>query len=137
MIQIREYTPEDYELVASWWKGHGWDAVPSAILPKLGRVAVDARDGVDTPVAAAWCYLDNSVGVGMVEWIVSNPENPPKLSAIGIAHLVQCIKATAKDLGYGVFLASCRQESLSRLLQRVGFHETDKGVIHLLSVETD
>lgn len=138
MIQIREYTPEDYPMLSSWWRGHGWDPVPSVILPKLGMIAEIHKDGqAPKPVAAAWLYLDNSVFVGMLEWIVTDPENAPKISALGISHVTQCLRAAAKDMGYRVFLASCRQESLSRLLQRVGFTETDKDVIHLIAIEPD
>ncbi len=50
---------KDHGMACEWWKAHGWEAVPAVILPKLGAVAVIE----DVPVAAAWLYMDNCVGV--------------------------------------------------------------------------
>lgn len=132
MIQLREFQREsDYGTVETWWKGHGWPAVPLEMLPKLGMVAVNEGE----PCAAGWVYLDNSTGVGMMEWLVSNPANPMKVSAVALGRLVDCLKGAAHALGYGAILASCRQESLSRLMEREGFTRTDEEVIHLLSLQ--
>jgi hypothetical protein len=130
MMTVRPYESKDYSTAFAWWDGHGWEGVPAAVLPKLGLVAVHE----EKPVAMAWLYLDNSTGVGMLEWIVTDPANPAKVSAVGIAHVVRCLREAAKDLGYGVILASCRQTSLVKLLNRCGFITTDHGVTHLISM---
>lgn len=131
MISLRAFHREsDYQTIEGWWKGHGWDAVPLAMLPAMGMVAMND----DTPAAAGWVYLDNSTGVGMLEWIVSNPANTMKVSAVALARLVDCLRNAAREIGYGVILGSCRQESLARLMEREGFQRTDEGVIHMISI---
>lgn len=131
MISVRPYNQDtDYELFAQWWKDHNFDAVPPVALPALG--VVTEYNG--KPVAAAWLYLDTSTPIGMLEWIVTDPANKPKVSAIGISHAVQALRYSAMELGHTIILSSCRQQSLAHLLERLGFTETDKQVIHLISV---
>jgi hypothetical protein len=130
MIQVRPYQSADYATAAAWWQAHAFPPVPEPVLPALGMVAEQGG----AALAMAWIYLDNSVGVGMMEWIVSNPANPPKISAVAIAHTVRCLRSAAAALDYHVILASCRQESLARLIERAGFQRTDSGMIHLVSL---
>lgn len=129
MIQLREYTDEDYPLIVEWWNGHGWDSPPSEVLPALGLIS--ENDGV--PVAVGWCYLDNSRAVGLMEWMVTNPANSPRISAVALVHVVKGLKCAAKEIGYTTIFTSCRQESLAKLLERAGFARTDKNVTHLVS----
>lgn len=116
-----------HPIASEWWKAHGWHPVPKGILPRLG---VRAMDGT-RPLAAAWLYMDNSVGVAMLEWIVTNPENTPRQTAAALLRLVDFLKQEALDLNYNVILATCRQKSLAALLGRAGFTQTDTDVIHL------
>ena len=131
MISIRPYEPEtDYPLFAEWWTGHNFTPVPANILPLLGNVALYN----DKPVAAAWLYMDSSTPIAMLEWLVTDPANNPKISAIGLVHVVQSLKLAAATAAHPVILASCRQESLARLLVKTGFTLADKDVIHLISI---
>ncbi len=131
MITVRTYQEEtDYPIFAKWWEGHDFQPVPPHILPTLGNVVL--KDG--EPIAAAWLYLDSSTPVAMMEWIVTDPANNPKVSAVGITHAVQSLKSAAFAAGYPIILSSCRQESLARLLERTGFERSDEGVTHLISI---
>lgn len=126
---IREFDRErDYGRVCGWWKGHGWDAVPLAALPKLGAFA--HRDGRDT--AAAWLYMDNSVGVCMLEWLVTDPEAKPRDALRAINRITDFFTHSALAMDYGVMLATCRQASLAKVHGKNGFHKTDEGMIHLI-----
>jgi len=120
-------------MISTWWEGHGWSAIPQAILPRLGALAVGDDS---TPLAAAWLYMDNSVGVAMLEWLVSNPEAPPRQVLRALRAVVDFLKAEAEALDYGVVLATCRQASLSAVLCKEGFQVTDSGVIHHISTRT-
>jgi hypothetical protein len=130
-MKTRLYAPDDYPVFAKWWPEHGWPAVPFIILPKCG-VVVENDSG--TMVAVAWLYMDNSVGVAMMEWTVTNPANTPKQSFAAIHVLVGAIKALALEFDYGVVLTSARQESLVRTYERVGFTKTDEGMTHLVMI---
>jgi hypothetical protein len=126
---LKMFDPEtDYAIVKEWWVGHGWNAVPISVLPKLGIVA--NLDG--GPVAAGWLYMDNSIGVSMMEWVVSNPGAKPKSVYRSIKAIVEFLKGQAKSFGYSVMLTTCKQESLARVYEKTGFQRTDTEMIHLV-----
>lgn len=129
MRHIREIELEqDYPFLAAWWTAHGWPVVPRAILPKLGVMAMDD----DLRVAAAFLYMDNSVGVSMLEWLVTNPDTTGKQSLAGIGGVIGFLAERAVQMDYGVMLTSCRQASLARLFEHHGFAKTDEGIIHMV-----
>lgn len=117
-------------MVKGWWEGHDWPGVPPAALPRLGVVA--SVGGV--PAAAAWLYMDNSVGVAMLEWIVTNPNNSPRDSIRAIRAVTEFLKDRARDLDYGVILTTCKQQSLLKLLERNGFQESDRNMFHAVAI---
>lgn len=118
----------EHETFVQWWTGHGWTPVPLCILPKLGVCVV--VDGV--AAAAGWLYMDNSVGVAMMEWVVTNPANNPRVSFRAIEVLVGALKHQAHGFGYGVILTSAKQEALVRMYERCGFQRTDDTMTHLV-----
>lgn len=118
-----------YKMAKGWWKSHGWDAVSPLVLPKLGVFV--SLDG--DYKSAAWLYMDNSVGVCMLEWIVTNPENTPRESLKTIKIAVKFLREQAKEFGYGFMLATCRQESLLKVLEKNGFQRTDENVYHAVA----
>lgn len=134
MIQLRTFTADDYPTVSQWWEGHGWSPVPLPILPKLGILAEMHEGDTIQPIAAGWLYMDNSVGVGMLEWLVADPAANPRHVLKSLNALIDFIKERAKELGYNVLLGTCRQESLSKVLQKHGFNVTDSGMIHHLAI---
>ena len=129
-LGIIEDLPAIYHTLESWWTGHGWQAVPEQILPRLGILASDG----ERPLAAGFLYMDNSVGVAMLEWLVTDPEAPARKAAVALSRLVDFAKQEAKALDYSVILTTCRQESLVRLMEKNGFTTTDKEMTHLLAV---
>jgi hypothetical protein len=119
---------KDHGMMCKWWKAHGWEAVPAAILPKLGAIAV--HDGV--PMGAAWLYMDNSVGVCWLEWLVTNPVATPKQSLKAINTVTQFLSEVAVSMDYGIMMTTCRQASLVRVYEKNGFTKSDEGVTHLV-----
>jgi len=130
LLQLREFQPDDYPIVAGWWSAYGWSAVPYAILPKLGVVGTLGHE----PAAAGWLYMDNSVGVCMLEWLVTNPYCTGKESLRVINAITEHMKSVALSMNYGVMLTTCRQPSLARVHERNGFIKTDEGMIHLVRI---
>lgn len=129
MIQLRAIDLEaDHPVLSLWWEAHGWPVVPAAILPKLGVMALDN----DARIAAAFLYMDNSVGVSMLEWLVTNPDATGKQSLGGISAVIGFLTERALEMDYGVMLTSCRQPGLARIYERHGFAKTDEGVIHMV-----
>jgi len=130
-MNIREFNAEaDYPMLAGWWRMHEWPALPAAILPKLGIVVEHAGE----PVCAAFLYMDNSVGVCMMEWLTTNPEAPLKQIPTAIRVLIDFLGQRASEMGYGIMLTTCRQAALARVFQKNGFEQTDDSVIHLVKM---
>ena len=125
---IEEYTKDHYQLLAEWWKGHGWDAVPAQVLPKLGVLGTVN----DKPCAAGFVYMDNSVGVAMMEWVVTDPSANPLNVYKALKEVQEYLCRRVKELGYGVILTSCKQESLAKFYQKQEFHKTDEGLTHFI-----
>ncbi len=134
LIDIRGEDQPLYATFTRWWQAHGWPGVALTILPKCG-VMIQADDG--TPLAAGWLYMDNSVGVSMLEWTVTNPDATAKQSYMAIAMLVQSVREVARGLDYGVILTTAKQHALARCYQKNGFIQTDTGMTHLLMLTKD
>lgn len=129
MIHVREITlDQDHPVLTAWWTAHGWPVVPRVILPKLGVMAMDGG----LRVAAAFVYMDNSCGVCMLEWLVTNPDSTGKQSLAGIGAVIEFLAERVLELDYGVMLTSCRQPALARIYERHGFEKTDEGIIHMV-----
>lgn len=124
---LRMWSADDYPLLETWWKGHGWPPVPQRVLPPLGVIYRDT--------AAGWLYMDNGgTGVAMLEWLVTDPSAKPIASVKALSVVVEFLKARAKEMDYAFVLTTCRQPALARLLERSGFQITDREMIHLMGV---
>jgi len=121
----------DHQIVAKWWEGHGWPAVPALMLPKLGLVAFFAGETIED-AAAAWLYMDNSAPVCWLEYMVSNPDVAPKQVYAALKHIDAYLTAEAKINGYSFMLTTCRQESLVKFHEKNGFTATDHNVTHMV-----
>jgi hypothetical protein len=129
MMTLREINLDvDHPVLAVWWEAHKWPVVPRSVLPKLGVVTLDG----DLRVAAAFLYMDNSVGVCWLEWLVTNPDATGRQSLAGIAAVTEFLAERALEMNYGVMFTTCRQPALARIYERHGFGRTDEGVIHLV-----
>lgn len=126
-ITVRPYVPEDYDQVSSWFARRGSACPPAAILPRLGCVA--ELDG--EPAAAAWLYMDNSIGVCFLEWLVTAPSQTIMESRDAVRHLLQFLSGHAKDLDYSVMFASILRDSMVRLAEAEGFQQGGVGYTHL------
>lgn len=129
IINVREADGPLFPMFTEWWKAHGWPGVALAILPKCGVLVEDDAAG---GLAVGWLYMDNSVGVAMLEWTVTNPKATPKQSYMAIAMLVQSVREVARALDYGVVLTTAKQHALTRCYEKNGFRQTDNGMTHLI-----
>lgn len=125
---LREFDRErDYPMVRAWWEGHGFPPVPLAFLPQLGVIAHTGTD-----LAAAWLYMDNSCGVSMLEWLVTNPASSGRDSLRAIQAITQHLQTMATEFGYTVMLTAAKQPSLCRVHEKNGFLKTDEGMTHFV-----
>lgn len=124
-MTIKQFDNSMYQEIASWWTGHGCFPVPCESLPPTSAVAF----WDDKPIAAAWVYLDNAVGVCLLAWPVARPDAcaRAKLKALNmvIDYLTKHVK---EDLGYSVVISLSSVDSITRLLEHHQFTPVDKGV---------
>jgi hypothetical protein len=122
---IREWTPEDYPVLKSWWEAHGWNAVPLAALPQCGIIVED--DGV--PKAAIFAYMDHSTPFAMIEWLITDPQSK---SPMAIKHAIKGIMQIVKSFGRTHMMTSSSNALLIRMFERYGFQQTDSNMTHLI-----
>lgn len=118
---LKEFLPEQYDMIANWWDAHGWHSVPQAFLSKTGLVVYD-EDG--TPRAAIWLYRTDSA-VMMAEWLVTNPENTARESYEAVKLILEGIKNIADSTGT-YLMTFLQDESLLKNFQKKGFEIEEK-----------
>lgn len=110
---------EEAALFATWRAAHGMPDIPVALLPRLGVVAM--MEGVET--AAGWLYMDNSVGVGFVEWLVTRPGLSLAESKAAMAMVLATLKAEAAGHGYSLLLGHCIAPLARVAIQSLGWQD--------------
>ena len=46
-MNLKEFQPEQYDMVANWWDAHHWHAVPKEFLSKTGLLIEDEGKGIE------------------------------------------------------------------------------------------
>lgn len=118
---LKEFKPEQYDMVSEWWTAHGWHSVPQEFLSKTGLLIMD-EDG--TFRAAIWIYRTDSA-VSMAEWLVTNPENTPKQSYAAVKKLLTDVKLIA-DASGSYLMTFLQDESLVKIFKKQGFIVEEK-----------
>jgi len=133
MIKLQPFKVEDYETVKAWWESYGIHPLDISILPATSACAWHTNeDGIETMVAAAWVYLDNSVGFSCLAWPVTDPDARSLVKFKAINQITDFLaKHVSEDLGYGLMLTFSSVESISSLMERKGFQTFDRDVTFL------
>ena len=121
---VREYSPEDWEMIEKWHYGHGTIPPPAEILPKLG-VIVHQPTGKD--FAAMWLYMDNSVGVCFVEHIVTVPGLGPSQARQSLERGLDYLRSFAASNDYGVLFIHTLP-AIARRCEKLGFNRMKEGL---------
>ena len=119
-MTLKEFKPEDYDMVAEWWKAHGWHSVPQDFLSKTGLLIYEG----DVPRAAIWLYRTDSA-VMMAEWLVTNPENTARQSYAAVKKLLEDVKLIADSAG-AYLMTFLQDQSLIKNFEKQGFHIEEK-----------
>lgn len=133
MIEIRPFSQENYETIKGWWEAYGIYPVELSALPATAAVAWEIDDdGEESMVAAAWVYLDNSVGFSCLAWPVTDPDARVATKFRGINGVVEFLTHhVSKDLGYNLMLTFSSVSSIATLMEHHGFTKFDQDVIFL------
>lgn len=126
---MRSFTDSDYPMLREWWEARGRSTVPIApMLPKLGVIASD--DSGDC--AAAFLYMDNSVGVCWIEYPVTRPGMPLSETRQVMGEITAFLKQSAAAMGYGLMVAYTLP-AIARELRRLGFAEMRRDMVMMVA----
>ena len=123
-MNIKPYNEEFYEEIVRWWESHGWDAVPKELLPPSGFIVYDG----DMMLSAGWLFMDAHVPLGMMEFIVANPDASPTQSYKAISKLVKHISELADSAGILAVYSSVKSSGLLKLYKKHNFMPQDCGM---------
>ena len=128
-MQLREFNPNDYEMVCKWWEAHGSERLPMEMLPKLGIVVCKDEE----PMAALWLYMDNSVGVCFMERVVTKPKLKLTEARDAVLFGIGFLKQRAAAMDYGAMFIRT-YPALAKYLKRIGFVSDPRPVECLFSL---
>jgi GNAT superfamily N-acetyltransferase len=124
--------PEDYPLLCSWWKVHGWPEIPPDHLPPTGFL-VRTEEG--EPAAAGFIYFTGTA-FAIFEWAVVNPEcRDRKLRTKALDTLLDHARGLARRTGVKTLFTSAHSRNypwISRL-ERNSFTVTDSNMTNLIA----
>lgn len=115
-----------YDIVSKWWQTHGWPALPKNVLPKRAYISVIN----EKPLIAGFLYKDDSSSLGMLEWIVANPDADYSEKTVGFNELITHIDNVCKNDKILFVLASTNNKSLKERYLKNGFIESDQNMTH-------
>lgn len=123
-MELRAFKIEDHETVCKWWAAQGWPPVPMNCLSPTGLII----EGM----CAGWIYKTNGCAMGVLEWIVGNPEADKTQRAAALDLLITGLEKTGKELGIEYILTFTGHQRLLDRYKKHGFKETDKNMTHLV-----
>jgi hypothetical protein len=122
---VRQYAPQDYGLIKSWWEARSFPAIAPTFLPKTGFIVENHAVGFlyRTDSALAW-----------MEWITTNPESDKIERDKALNLLIETLFTEAKRLGHSVLFTSVQDAGLIERYQRHGFALSEGGMSNMVKV---
>ncbi len=117
---------QDYEMLKSWWAGHGWEAIPKEDLPDTGFIANECAFGC--------LYIDIHGRFAMLEWIVTDPKASPRECLKGLNEVLDRLVAMAKEIGVKRMYSVLKNVNLEKLYIKHGFIKGDTQVCDMFWV---
>ena len=115
-MNCRRAMKTDYEEICRWWVAHGWNPIHERMLP-IGFVI--EKDGILK--CAGFLYVDKYTPSGMLEWVVTNPDNQGFESYRALNLLLEEITTFAKYSMIEMIYSKLINKSLERLYNKHGF----------------
>lgn len=101
----------NYDMLKSWWEGHGHPVVPQHLL---------APTWAHRKYAAGCLYLTNS-NLGILEWVVSDPSAPRISRAKDVIQVVKDLEVMAWEYGCRALSATVDKHSIKALGRSLGW----------------
>ena len=117
---------QDYETLAGWWRGHGWEPLQAEDIPDTGFVANECAFGC--------LYIDIHCRFAMMEWVVTDPSASPRLCVKSLNEVIEKLIETAKEVGIKRVYSVLKHDKLAGLYERHGFQKGDVQIQDMLWV---
>lgn len=109
-FQARKIEEKDYDLLVSWWKEWGWDAVPKDMLPSNGDDGIMLeKDG--KPIIAGFVYFgyDN---IAWLDYIVADKNAKRITRAKSLMTFLEIVEEVVKKAGKKYIITVTENKSL-------------------------
>lgn len=124
-MNIRLFTPLDYEMVCSWWNGHDWPSIPLTFLPTTGIIVDNCAVGFIYSTDSKICWL---------EFIVVDPKSDKTHRREALNILINEAAKIAKEMGHSAIFTSTSHEGLIERYKNNKFNVTDKNITNLMRI---
>tara|TARA_R110000824_G_scaffold352122_1_gene539181 strand:- start:577 stop:993 length:417 start_codon:yes stop_codon:yes gene_type:complete len=118
---FRSFNDEDYTTVFEWW--NWWwgkeKGIERSILPHNDYCYIIEKN--NTPVAAAFLYVDKNAPIGYLTFIVSNPEYKENDRRLIIEQLITNIEEEAKSQGIKFVFTICESMHMQNIHNKLGW----------------
>ena len=117
MMEIRRFGMEidDYKIADAWIAGH--KALDYASEPYPEHALIAFNEGV--PIAMLG--IKGQQNIGIIDWLITNPQASPVLRSDAINALYEQIEHYAKNCGMNVLLAWTGKQSILKRLSQLGW----------------
>jgi len=109
---MREYKPEDYEQIMSWWVKRDKAPISPDLFSDLGFIV----DGV----AAVFLYTTNSK-IAYLECMICNPDVDKSITDKALNDLTELCSEAARQMGYKALMATATNPNVIIRAVKNGF----------------
>ena len=119
-LNARVINKSDWDMLLSWWAGHGWPTPKKDNLPDDGTGGIIVEEHGE-PVIAGFIYQTNSKGCWL-EYIISKPDYENDRSHL-IDMLVASAEKTALSMGFKYMLFVGKSNGIRKSMKKHGWIE--------------
>ena len=118
---FRSFNDEDYTTISKWWDWWWGDkmGIERKVLPHDDYCYIIEKN--NTPVAAAFLYVDKNAPIGYLTFVVSNPEYKEKDRRFIIEQLIINIEEEAKSQGIKLMFTVCEGIHMQNIHNKLGW----------------
>ena len=126
-FQTRKIKEKDYDLLVSWWKDWGWDAVPKDMLPSNGDDGIMLeKDG--EPIIAGFVYFGYD-SIAWLDYIVADKNASRITRAKSLIYLLEVVEELVKKAGKKYIITVTDNKSLMSTFTKKNWY-VDKDPLH-------
>jgi hypothetical protein len=126
VMDARQYTSEDFDMVHSWWKKHHNNEFRPDYPPKYSYIVHSGGEALGffgmAPMTPAFCYLS---------FPLVNPDAPKELRDEAVDFIIESSKIWASKCEFPIVWISIRGEKMLNRLGKAGFIEAETGNSHM------